>query len=35
MPALNPAYADVLELLTIAPDGDEAAVEAVRAAKRN
>ncbi|WEK02738.1 MAG: nicotinate-nucleotide--dimethylbenzimidazole phosphoribosyltransferase [Candidatus Devosia phytovorans] len=31
MPALNPAYADVLELLTIAPDGDEAAVAAVRA----
>ncbi|UXN70069.1 nicotinate-nucleotide--dimethylbenzimidazole phosphoribosyltransferase [Devosia neptuniae] len=31
MPALNPAYADVLELLTIVPDGDEAAVAAVRA----
>ena len=30
MPALNPAYADVLELLTIVPDGDEAAVAAVR-----
>ena len=31
MPSLNPAYADVLELLTIVPDGDEAAVAAVRA----
>ncbi|MET3926144.1 nicotinate-nucleotide--dimethylbenzimidazole phosphoribosyltransferase [Devosia sp. 2618] len=31
MPTLSPAYADVIELLTIAPDGDEAAVEAVRA----
>jgi nicotinate-nucleotide--dimethylbenzimidazole phosphoribosyltransferase len=31
MPTLNPAYADVLELLTIVPDGDEAAVAAVRA----
>ena len=32
MPApLNAAYADVLELLTIVPDGDEAAVAAVRA----
>lgn len=31
MPALSPAYADVLELLTIVPDGDEAAVAAVRA----
>jgi nicotinate-nucleotide--dimethylbenzimidazole phosphoribosyltransferase len=31
MPALNPAYADVLELLTIVPDGDETAVAAVRA----
>jgi len=30
MPSLNPAYADVLELLTIVPDGDEAAVAAVR-----
>jgi nicotinate-nucleotide--dimethylbenzimidazole phosphoribosyltransferase len=30
MPALSPAYADVLELLTIVPDGDEAAVAAVR-----
>ena len=28
---LNPAYADVIELLTIAPDGDESAVAAVRA----
>ncbi|HEY4203323.1 MAG TPA: nicotinate-nucleotide--dimethylbenzimidazole phosphoribosyltransferase [Devosiaceae bacterium] len=28
MPA--PAYADIIELLTIAPDGDEAAVETVR-----
>ena len=31
MPSLNPAYADVLELLTIVPEGDEAAVAAVRA----
>ena len=31
MPSLNPAYADVIELLTIVPDGDEAAVAAVRA----
>lgn len=31
MPTLNPAFADVIELLTIAPDGDEAAVAAVRA----
>ncbi|MCS6760414.1 MAG: nicotinate-nucleotide--dimethylbenzimidazole phosphoribosyltransferase, partial [Candidatus Devosia euplotis] len=31
MPPLNPAYADVLELLTIVPDGDESAVAAVRA----
>ena len=31
MPPLNPAFADVLELLTIVPDGDEAAVAAVRA----
>ena len=30
MPSLNPAYADVLELLTLVPDGDEAAVAAVR-----
>jgi len=28
---LHPAYADVLELLTIVPDGDEAAVAAIRA----
>ncbi|HUH77117.1 MAG TPA: nicotinate-nucleotide--dimethylbenzimidazole phosphoribosyltransferase, partial [Devosia sp.] len=31
MPSLNPAYADVIELLTIVGDGDEAAVAAVRA----
>ncbi|WP_323014698.1 nicotinate-nucleotide--dimethylbenzimidazole phosphoribosyltransferase [Devosia sp.] len=31
MSTLNPAYADVLELLAIAPDGDEAAAAAVRA----
>ena len=31
MPPLSPAYSDVLELLTIPPDGDEAAVAAVRA----
>lgn len=31
MPPLSPAYADVIELLTIVPDGDEAAVAAVRA----
>jgi nicotinate-nucleotide--dimethylbenzimidazole phosphoribosyltransferase len=31
MPTLNPAYADVIELLTLPPDGDEAAVAAVRA----
>ena len=31
MPTLSPAYADVIELLNIAPDGDEAAVAAVRA----
>jgi nicotinate-nucleotide--dimethylbenzimidazole phosphoribosyltransferase len=31
MSPLSPAYADVLELLTIPPDGDEAAVAAVRA----
>jgi nicotinate-nucleotide--dimethylbenzimidazole phosphoribosyltransferase len=30
MPPLSPAYADVIELLTIVPDGDEAAVAAVR-----
>ncbi|WP_108395798.1 nicotinate-nucleotide--dimethylbenzimidazole phosphoribosyltransferase [Devosia submarina] len=30
MPPLDPAYADVLELLTIPPEGDEAAVAAVR-----
>lgn len=30
MSPLSPAYADVIELLTIAPDGDEAAVAAVR-----
>lgn len=30
MPSLNPAYADVIELLTIVPDGDESAVMAVR-----
>jgi nicotinate-nucleotide--dimethylbenzimidazole phosphoribosyltransferase len=30
MPPLDPAYADVLELLTLVPDGDEAAVAAVR-----
>lgn len=31
MPALSPAYADVVELLTIVGDGDESAVAAVRA----
>ena len=31
MPPLSPAYADVIELLTFVPDGDEAAVAAVRA----
>src|SRR5690606_28013552 len=31
MPTLSPAYADVIELLTIPPDGDESAVAAVRA----
>nr|WP_295889121.1 nicotinate-nucleotide--dimethylbenzimidazole phosphoribosyltransferase [uncultured Devosia sp.] len=31
MPPLSPAFADVIELLTIVPDGDEAAVAAVRA----
>jgi nicotinate-nucleotide--dimethylbenzimidazole phosphoribosyltransferase len=30
MPSLNPAYADVLELLTLVPEGDENAVGAVR-----
>jgi nicotinate-nucleotide--dimethylbenzimidazole phosphoribosyltransferase len=30
MPALNPAFADIVELLTAVPDGDEAAVAAVR-----
>ena len=30
MPSLSPAYADVIELLTLPPDGDEAAVAAVR-----
>lgn len=30
MPSLNPAYADFIELLTILPEGDEAAVAAVR-----
>ena len=31
MPDLSPAYTDVIELLTLPPDGDEAAVAAVRA----
>lgn len=31
MPALNPAFADIVELLTAVPDGDDAAVAAVRA----
>ena len=31
MPTLNPAYADVIELLTLPPDGDVSAVAAVRA----
>ncbi|KKC34260.1 nicotinate-nucleotide--dimethylbenzimidazole phosphoribosyltransferase [Devosia psychrophila] len=31
MPTLNPAYSDVIELLTLPPDGDESAVAAVRA----
>ncbi|KQX34318.1 nicotinate-nucleotide--dimethylbenzimidazole phosphoribosyltransferase [Devosia sp. Root436] len=31
MPPISPAYADVIELLTLPPDGDEAAVAAVRA----
>ena len=30
MPALNPAFADIVELLTAVPDGDETAVAAVR-----
>lgn len=30
MPALNPAFADIVELLTAVPDGDEVAVAAVR-----
>lgn len=30
MTALNPAFADIVELLTAVPDGDEAAVAAVR-----
>ncbi|KKB09069.1 nicotinate-nucleotide--dimethylbenzimidazole phosphoribosyltransferase [Devosia chinhatensis] len=30
MPALNPAFADLVELLVAVPDGDEAAVAAVR-----
>lgn len=30
MPPLSPAYTDVIELLTLPPDGDEAAVAAVR-----
>lgn len=30
MPALNPAFADIVELLTAVPDGDEAAAAAVR-----
>ncbi len=30
MPALNPAFADIVELLVAVPDGDEAAVAAVR-----
>jgi nicotinate-nucleotide--dimethylbenzimidazole phosphoribosyltransferase len=31
MPTLNPVYTDVIELLTLLPDGDESAVAAVRA----
>lgn len=31
MPALNPAFADIVELLVAVPDGDENAVAAVRA----
>ncbi|QQR37913.1 nicotinate-nucleotide--dimethylbenzimidazole phosphoribosyltransferase [Devosia rhizoryzae] len=30
MPALNPAFADIIELLIAVPDGDDKAVEAVR-----
>ncbi|MBJ3785201.1 nicotinate-nucleotide--dimethylbenzimidazole phosphoribosyltransferase [Devosia sediminis] len=30
MPALNPAYADIVELLVAVPEGDDAAVAAVR-----
>lgn len=30
MPALNPAFSDIVELLTAVPDGDETAVAAVR-----
>ncbi|NGP18732.1 nicotinate-nucleotide--dimethylbenzimidazole phosphoribosyltransferase [Devosia aurantiaca] len=30
MPALNPAFADIVELLIAVPDGDDKAVEAVR-----
>src|SRR5690606_430615 len=31
MPALNPAFSDIVELLVAVPEGDEAAVAAVRA----
>lgn len=31
MPPLSPAFADIIELLTLPPDGDESAVAAVRA----
>ena len=34
MPTLSPAYSDVIELLTLPPDGDDAAVQAVRARDR-
>ncbi|MFD2649046.1 nicotinate-nucleotide--dimethylbenzimidazole phosphoribosyltransferase [Devosia albogilva] len=34
MPALNPAYADIVELLLTVPDGDDKAVEAVRGRDR-
>ncbi len=34
MPALNPAYADIVELLLTVPDGDETAVAAVRSRDR-
>ncbi|ODT71293.1 MAG: nicotinate-nucleotide--dimethylbenzimidazole phosphoribosyltransferase [Pelagibacterium sp. SCN 63-23] len=30
MPALNPAFADIVELIVAVPDGDEAAVAAIR-----